>query len=211
LRKGAGASEDNAVALLKEREVIHQQLKVAQQSAIESEARAAAMERERDELRQQLLALGAPVEDFEATQDATGSSAGNTEVPKASNEGNPEQHQGHQQQLREYEQAHAAEVEHRTHLAQQLEEALQHNKELQRRIDQELVPRNPPKDIVPEPKAVDASLSKETDFSKILDSWLSALDDAHSEPAGQGKTSGYQEVQPDAGFASWVGSLFGST
>jgi len=195
LRKGAGASEDRTVALLKEREVVHQQLEVAQQSAIESEARAAAMERERDELRQQLFALGAPVEDFEA-----------------GNQSSHEQHHGHQQQLREYERARIADVEHRTHLAQQLEEALQHNEELQRRIDQELVPQKPPKDIVPEPKAVDASPSKETDFSKILDSWLIALDDAHSAAPplllGGGKN---QEAQPEAGFASWVGSLFGGT
>jgi len=214
LRKGAGASEDRAVALSKDVEVMHQKLEAAQQKSVESEARAAAMERERDELKQRLLALGAPIEDLDmqgATQDAAVSSTVSDEVLKASTDGKAEQHQGHQQQIHEIEQAHAAEVEYRTQIAQQLEEALQHNEELQRRIDQELVPKKPQKDVAPETKAVDASPSKETDFSKILDSWLSALDDAHAEPAGRGKTSSYQEAKPDPGFASWVGSLFGGT
>merc|ERR1712187_870709 len=81
-----------------------------------------------------------------------------------------------EQRLEETESARAAEANERDRLAKQLEDAIRSNEALQHRLDGRLGVNS--KTLEDDNNVQTTKSFKHTDFSSLLDSWLSTLEDS---------------------------------
>jgi hypothetical protein len=105
--------------------------------------------------------------------------------------------------------ARQAEVAERAALKEQLEDVRRQNEVLQKRIDEELAPKESgPKVIADEADMGSEAPGDVSDFSRMMDSWLTTLEDANAPPGSPQNMA--RRRKGISGSLIWA-SLFGES